>query len=72
MQTIYKPLSILEQSKSNAIEYLKTATRQQLITLLSNNDRNGIYLDELCINEFGQILTLDELKRSFWLNFDGI
>ena len=38
--------------------------RYELIDILMKNDPNGIYSDKLCIQEFGYIATIKELKDS--------
>jgi len=50
---------------SQRIVFLETATRQYLINVLSENDRNGIYSDSDCITEFGEIATKEQLIECF-------
>ncbi|QMV49738.1 MAG: hypothetical protein [Cryophage ML09] len=50
---------------SQRIVFLETATRQYLIYVLSENDRNGIYSDCDCLADFGQIATKEELIECF-------
>ena len=46
-------------------EFIEGHTRKELISILSYNDRNGIYSDCECIAEFGQIATKQELIECF-------
>lgn len=66
--TIHSPL---EMPRQQATQYLNNASREDMISILSKNDPNGIYDDTKSIQEFGKPATIEELKESFWRMWDG-
>lgn len=53
-------------------EWLKTATRQQMIDFCVNNDPNGCYTDEQNMLEFDEVMSLTDLQSVIcgWLEED--
>lgn len=53
-------------------EWLKTATRQQMIDFCVDNDRNGCYVDDEHVREFDCVITEEDLRFIItdWTNED--
>ncbi|MVX36044.1 hypothetical protein [Myroides sp. LoEW2-1] len=51
---------VTELPKEELEKEISTWTREQLINWLSWNDPNGVYKDEDSLDEFGNIMTIEE------------
>lgn len=53
-------------------EWLKTATRSQMIDFCERNDLNGVYTDEQHMLEFDEVMSLADLQSVIcgWLEED--